>query len=99
MALTLSMSFGLHGPLQAKVAGWHQIWSDEFDGPANTGVDTSKWLYDTGASYPGGAANWGTGEVETTSNSTSNVRSEEHTSELQSPVHLVCRLLLEKKKK
>src|SRR5438876_9038795 len=27
-----------------------------------------------------------------------NDRSEEHTSELQSPVHLVCRLLLEKKK-
>src|SRR5438552_17411255 len=28
-----------------------------------------------------------------------NWRSEEHTSELQSPDHLVCRLLLEKKKK
>src|SRR5574344_2860782 len=28
-----------------------------------------------------------------------NYRSEEHTSELQSPDHLVCRLLLEKKKK
>src|SRR5690348_18035282 len=28
-----------------------------------------------------------------------NGRSEEHTSELQSPVHLVCRLLLEKKNK
>src|SRR5690348_17442565 len=28
----------------------------------------------------------------------SKLRSEEHTSELQSPVHLVCRLLLEKKK-
>src|SRR5258708_20867679 len=28
-----------------------------------------------------------------------NGRSEEHTSELQSPDHLVCRLLLEKKKK
>src|SRR5690348_18207578 len=27
----------------------------------------------------------------------SDIRSEEHTSELQSPVHLVCRLLLEKK--
>src|SRR5438876_4854594 len=27
----------------------------------------------------------------------SSARSEEHTSELQSPVHLVCRLLLEKK--
>src|SRR4051794_41265637 len=31
--------------------------------------------------------------------STRATRSEEHTSELQSPVHLVCRLLLEKKKK
>src|SRR5258708_38485897 len=30
---------------------------------------------------------------------TVNARSEEHTSELQSPDHLVCRLLLEKKKK
>src|SRR5690348_17634313 len=29
---------------------------------------------------------------------THGARSEEHTSELQSPVHLVCRLLLEKKK-
>src|SRR5690348_17644409 len=36
----------------------------------------------------------GRGLVETDNN-----RSEEHTSELQSPVHLVCRLLLEKKKK
>src|SRR5690348_17746238 len=32
------------------------------------------------------------------SSSSGNGRSEEHTSELQSPVHLVCRLLLEKKK-
>src|SRR5690348_18004456 len=31
-------------------------------------------------------------------NTNSARRSEEHTSELQSPVHLVCRLLLEKKK-
>src|SRR5947208_6041765 len=33
-----------------------------------------------------------------TATSTTPVRSEEHTSELQSPDHLVCRLLLEKKK-
>src|SRR5258708_25292907 len=31
--------------------------------------------------------------------SSRSIRSEEHTSELQSPDHLVCRLLLEKKKK
>src|SRR5256885_12218146 len=35
----------------------------------------------------------------TSSNVTSSGRSEEHTSELQSPCNLVCRLLLEKKKK
>src|SRR5438876_4345564 len=33
------------------------------------------------------------------SRGTTGARSEEHTSELQSPVHLVCCLLLEKKKK
>src|SRR2546426_3670919 len=32
-------------------------------------------------------------------NQTESARSEEHTSELQSPCNLVCRLLLEKKKK
>src|SRR2546422_1985571 len=36
---------------------------------------------------------------ESTSLSSPSVRSEEHTSELQSRLHLVCRLLLEKKKK
>src|SRR5258708_23030035 len=35
----------------------------------------------------------------TRSRSRGKARSEEHTSELQSPDHLVCRLLLEKKKK
>src|SRR5437764_13288733 len=33
------------------------------------------------------------------SGTSANRRSEEHTSELQSPMYLVCRLLLEKKKK
>src|SRR5215216_6881036 len=37
--------------------------------------------------------------VRLTANLVCPTRSEEHTSELQSPDHLVCRLLLEKKKK
>src|SRR5947208_6010077 len=37
--------------------------------------------------------------IELASEMMDNCRSEEHTSELQSPDHLVCRLLLEKKKK
>src|SRR5258708_22589481 len=43
-------------------------------------------------------ANWSSSQPSANSAPTSN-RSEEHTSELQSPDHLVCRLLLEKKKK
>src|SRR6267154_5152688 len=42
---------------------------------------------------------WGTPHREPGRRPSGRGRSEEHTSELQSPVHLVCRLLLEKKKK
>ncbi|WP_430383281.1 glycoside hydrolase family 16 protein [Streptomyces sp. P10-4] len=54
-------------------SGWTQVFVDDFDGAAGSGVDTSRWQYATGTSYPGGAANWGTGEVETMTSSTSNV--------------------------
>ncbi|MGW7418987.1 glycoside hydrolase family 16 protein [Streptomyces sp. NPDC054813] len=54
-------------------SGWSQVFLDDFNGTAGTGVNTSNWQYDTGISYPGGAANWGTGEVETMTSSTNNV--------------------------
>ncbi|MFH9127148.1 glycoside hydrolase family 16 protein [Streptomyces griseoaurantiacus] len=54
-------------------AGWSQVFLDDFNAAAGTGVDTNNWQYDLGTSYPGGASNWGTGEVETMTNSTSNV--------------------------
>ncbi|MFF4975936.1 glycoside hydrolase family 16 protein [Streptomyces sp. NPDC001083] len=54
-------------------SGWSQVFLDDFNGAAGTGVNTSNWQYDTGTSYPGGAANWGTGEVETMTSSTNNV--------------------------
>ncbi|MGV9342339.1 glycoside hydrolase family 16 protein [Streptomyces sp. NPDC003688] len=57
----------------APSAGWSQVFLDDFDGAAGSGVNTSNWQYSTGTSYPGGAANWGTGEVETMTSSTSNV--------------------------
>ncbi|WP_433366378.1 discoidin domain-containing protein [Actinoplanes sp. CA-142083] len=49
------------------------VWQDTFDGSANTSPSAANWLLRTGTSYPGGAANWGTGEVETASASTANV--------------------------
>ncbi len=57
----------------AQAIPWTEIWRDEFNGFANTGVDTTQWLYDTGHGYPGGAVNWGTDEVEAMSKSTFNV--------------------------
>lgn len=54
-------------------SGWSQVFVDDFNGNAGTGVNTTNWQYDTGTSYPGGAANWGTGEVETMTSSTNNV--------------------------
>lgn len=54
-------------------SGWTQVFLDDFTGAAGSGVNTSNWRYDTGISYPGGPANWGTGEVETMTSSTSNV--------------------------
>ncbi|MDQ0957617.1 hypothetical protein QFZ66_001495 [Streptomyces sp. B4I13] len=54
-------------------SGWTQVFLDDFNGAAGTGVNTSNWQYSTGTSYPGGPANWGTGEVETMTDSTANV--------------------------
>ncbi|MFD6903724.1 glycoside hydrolase family 16 protein [Streptomyces sp. NPDC060077] len=54
-------------------SGWTQVFADDFDGPAGSGVNTSNWRYSTGTGYPGGPANWGTGEIETMTSRTDNV--------------------------
>ncbi|SDT77088.1 carbohydrate-binding protein [Actinoplanes derwentensis] len=53
--------------------GMTLTFSDDFTGTAGTGLNRSNWLYSTGTGYPGGAANWGTGEIETMTDSTANV--------------------------
>jgi beta-glucanase (GH16 family) len=52
----------------APPAGFNTTWADDFDGAANTGLDTGVWRYDTGA-----GSSFGTGEIETMTNSTANV--------------------------
>jgi beta-glucanase (GH16 family) len=54
-------------------AGFTTVWSDDFDGAAGTLPSAANWLFDTGTGYPGGADHWGTGEVETMTNSPNNV--------------------------
>ncbi|MGW0840463.1 glycoside hydrolase family 16 protein [Streptomyces sp. NPDC002787] len=73
VALATAWTTTAEGAAPTPPAGWTQVFVDDFNGTAGTGVNTSNWQYATGTSYPGGPANWGTGEVETMTNSTSNV--------------------------
>lgn len=57
---------------QAASAGWTEVWSDQFDGPAGQRLDPANWIPQIGTSYPGGAPNWGTGEVETDTDNPAN---------------------------
>lgn len=56
----------------APFAGWTTAFRDDFSGSAGAPLD-SNWLYDLGTSYPGGAPQWGTGEVETETDASANV--------------------------
>src|SRR5918998_1536886 len=64
-------------PAQAAVppppAGWSLVWSDDFTGANNTLPSSANWIIDTGTSYPGGPANWGTGEIQVYTNQTRNL--------------------------
>jgi hypothetical protein len=62
------------GTVPPPPSGWTTAFSDNFSGAAGSGVD-SNWTYDQGTQYSGTGctANWGTGEVETDTNSTANV--------------------------
>jgi len=71
-----ALSFGpLSRTAPTKASSWHLIWSDEFNGAKGTGMNTTKWIYDTGTGYGCSDCppNWGTGEIETMTRSTANV--------------------------
>ena len=72
-AVAVPLTLTAHAAVPPPPAGWTQVFADDFTGPAGSGVNTANWRYTTGTSYPGGPANFGTGEIETMTNSTSNV--------------------------
>ncbi|QDQ09959.1 glycoside hydrolase family 16 protein [Streptomyces spectabilis] len=80
--LTGLAALGLTVPLLAPGAanadvppapGWTLQWSDDFDGPARSLPSAANWQVDTGHNYPGGPANWGTGEVQNYTSSPDNL--------------------------
>jgi beta-glucanase (GH16 family) len=54
-------------------AGWTQVWADDFNGGAGSLPSSSNWIFDIGHGYPGGPANWGTGEIAAHTNNPANV--------------------------
>ncbi|CAN8105090.1 unnamed protein product [Discula destructiva] len=56
-----------------EIEGFTLTWSDDFVGTANSLPNTADWTAVPGTQYPGGAPNWGTGEIQTHTSSTENV--------------------------
>jgi hypothetical protein len=68
-----STSGGDAGGDKTNDSGWTQVFRDDFDGTAGSLPAKDSWLIDKGTGYPGGADHWGTGEIETYTDSTKNV--------------------------
>lgn len=77
LAVTLAACTGEEAPTAPRPSGsapaWHLVWSDDFDGGAGSLPSGKNWILSTGAGYPGGARQWGTGEVETMTGDAANV--------------------------
>jgi beta-glucanase (GH16 family) len=72
IASVAALLSGSGAAIAAPPSGFTLVFSDDFTGAAWSKVDTTKWQFATGHGYPGGAANWGTGEVETMTGNTAN---------------------------
>jgi beta-glucanase (GH16 family) len=69
--LAVASAGAQEGPEAAQT--WNLVWADEFNGSAGQQPATSNWIYDLGHNYPGGPANWGTGEIAAHTSSPANV--------------------------
>ncbi|MCO8273991.1 carbohydrate-binding protein [Actinoplanes sp. TRM 88003] len=73
LAAPIALAVSAGAALPPPPSGWTQVWADDFTGAAGTLPNGANWIIDTGTSYPGGPPQWGTGEIQTYTNSTSNV--------------------------
>src|SRR2546430_3269434 len=71
VSVPLALSAGASVP--PPDAGWTLTFSDDFNGASGSLPSGANWIFDLGHSYPGGPGNWGTGEIESFTNSNQNV--------------------------
>lgn len=67
------IAIAAHASVPPPPSGWSLVWSDDFNGGAGSLPSSANWIVDTGHAYPGGPANWGTGEVQRYTDSPANL--------------------------
>jgi hypothetical protein len=65
---------GASAAVPSPPSGYTLAWSDDFNGSAGSAPSAANWITDTGTGYPGGPANWGTGEVQRYTSSATNLQ-------------------------
>lgn len=73
LSVVLTILSAVHAAPPA-ISGLSLTWAEDFIGSANSLPSTDEWIIDTGTSYPGGPANWGTGETQVYTSSADNLR-------------------------
>ncbi|NUT49909.1 MAG: carbohydrate-binding protein [Saccharothrix sp.] len=73
VALPAALALNADASVPSTPSGWTLRWSDDFTGNANTLPSSQNWIFDTGHGYPGGAGNWGTGEIQNYTTDTRNI--------------------------
>ncbi|SEF30309.1 Beta-glucanase, GH16 family [Amycolatopsis pretoriensis] len=71
--ITVPLTLNAEASIPPPESGWTTVFADDFTGGANTLPAGSNWIIDTGHAYPGGPGNWGTGEIQNYTSSTSNL--------------------------
>ncbi|HEV7627543.1 MAG TPA: glycoside hydrolase family 16 protein [Streptomyces sp.] len=59
---------------KAKAAALAEVWRTDFDGAAGSLPSGDDWIIDKGHNYPGGPSNWGTGEIQESTDSPENLQ-------------------------
>ncbi|HEV2778606.1 MAG TPA: glycoside hydrolase family 16 protein [Actinophytocola sp.] len=73
LLITVPLTMSARAAVPPPPAGYTLVWADDFNGSAGTLPSGANWIFDLGHSYPGGPPNWGTGEIQSYTNSTQNV--------------------------
>lgn len=75
LSLALSAGTALAAPPSTSGTQWVKtLLLDDFTGGSGAAPNSANWVLQTGTGYPGGAPQWGTGEVQTYTSSGANIR-------------------------